>query len=182
MEQDNQPIGYDPYRENPQNDSQNPYTDASGNQEVDPDGYYVDYRSETERAPLPESDQKNIKREPDLHSDSYYYNSYEDDSAPPYESEEPSAVPNNFGTVSMVLGIIGLITAFSCCCSVVSIVFGIAGIIFGILAKDETGKRDSRATAGIVMSAITILVFVIMIVISMTNVMPDFNAGSKIEI
>lgn len=61
---------------------------------------------------------------------------------------------------SLVLGIVGLV--FFCCCS--GIYCSIPGLILGIVSKKERPQNNGMAVAGIILSAIGILVGLFIIV------------------
>ena len=78
-----------------------------------------------------------------------------------YDNETNHTSPDGLGTACLVLGIIAIVMAISCCLSWASIVPAIASIICGILAKDENGIRSGNTITGLVLSGISIVVFII---------------------
>lgn len=156
MEQDNYHSEHDPYSA----DSLNRQLPEDGRRPLDHEGYYMDYRSSYENSDFYEEN-----------SQTYHHN-----------TDRISRPANQYGTVSMILGIIGLITAFSCCCSLISILFGISGLIFGILAREEDGSKGTSAIAGIIMSVITILAFAGMIAFYTFSLLPELNTTTGLQI
>lgn len=75
--------------------------------------------------------------------------------------EEPKG-SNGMAIASLVLGILSILTV---CCVCPTFIFSGLGIIFGILSKGGAPQRDSKATFGIVISAIALVVVVLLIVI-----------------
>lgn len=81
--------------------------------------------------------------------------------APTYNYEDPtvaSSAGDGKATASMVCGIVGLVL---CCCGPL----GIAALILGILAKKD-GNTSGKATAGIVMGAIIIVIWLISVIMN----------------
>lgn len=72
------------------------------------------------------------------------------------------SVSTGFAIASLVMGILSIL---GCCCyGVIGILFGILGIIFGcIQPKDEYGKKPGMAVAGIITSAIGLVMGIIVI-------------------
>lgn len=79
-----------------------------------------------------------------------------------YDSITPQS-PNNMATASLVMGIIACVTG-CCCCG--GFVFGGLGIIFAILSRTE-GKLRGQALAGIILSAIAVLLSIVALIFLM---------------
>lgn len=81
-----------------------------------------------------------------------------------YESQtaqEPVKKTNGLAIASLIVSIIGLL---GCCCSgLVGVIAGIAGLVLGILAN-KNGKTG-MATAGIIISIISIVFGVVYLII-----------------
>lgn len=69
---------------------------------------------------------------------------------------------DGFAMVCLVLGILSLLSAVSCCFTILSIPLAIAGIIFGILAGKPENPKDKKRFAGLLMSIISIIVTILM--------------------
>ena len=75
-----------------------------------------------------------------------------------YPYQEPyQPVSQGFGIASMVLGIVSLVLFCSC----VNILLAIAAIIFGIIQLATPGSKKGMAIAGLITSALSILLFII---------------------
>lgn len=73
---------------------------------------------------------------------------------------------SKFETMSLVFGIISIITG--CCC--IGGLFGIAGIVFYVLSNKEIGKT-SKSTAGLVTSIVGIILSLLILIIGIVS--PD---------
>lgn len=99
-------------------------------------------------------------------------NNYQDNTAnavyqiPPMN--EGSNQPSGMQITSLVLGIISIL--FGCCGSWIAVVLGVIGLILAIVGN-KNGK-NGVGTAGFVCSIVGISLAVIMIVISMTVLLP----------
>ncbi|EKQ56030.1 MULTISPECIES: DUF4190 domain-containing protein [unclassified Clostridium] len=78
----------------------------------------------------------------------------------------------NLSVASLVLGIISLVFSLSCCCTYVSIIFSVVGLVLGLISKDSKGKLNNLALAGIICSSIAIAIFIIMVILAMIG---EFN-------
>lgn len=78
-----------------------------------------------------------------------------------YDNETNHTNSDSLGTACLVLGIIAIVMAVSCCLSWLCIVPAIAAIICGILAKDENGVRSGNTITGLVLSGISVVIFLI---------------------
>lgn len=99
-------------------------------------------------------------------------NNYQDNTADfayqmPPMNEEPQRA-NGMQIASLVLGIISIL--FGCCGSWIAVVLGVVGLVLAIVGNKK-GKHGV-GTAGFVCSIIGIVLAVIMIVISMTVLLP----------
>lgn len=83
---------------------------------------------------------------------------------------------SSLAVISLVSGITGLV--FTLCCGCISIPGGLTGIITGIIALNrvKAGEADGKgmAIAGIVCGAITLLIFVLLIVFGVAMEMQKF--------
>lgn len=77
-----------------------------------------------------------------------------------YTNLEP-APQSNMALASLVMGILGIITA---CCIYGGIIFGSLGILFALLSKTED-RFEGYAKAGLVTSSIAIVLVVLLLVI-----------------
>ncbi len=73
----------------------------------------------------------------------------------------PASAGDGKATASMVCGIVGMVL---CCCGPL----GVVALILGILAKKE-GNTSGKATAGIVMGIIIVVLWVISLIINITT-------------
>ncbi len=74
-----------------------------------------------------------------------------------YDPNEPEEFSNGYGIASLVLGILSLFGG--CCCCVPGFLFSILGIIFGcVQPKDQMDQKPGFAIAGIVLSAIGLVI------------------------
>lgn len=89
-----------------------------------------------------------------------------------YPYQEPyQPVSQGFGIASMVLGIVSLVLFCSC----VNILLAIAAIIFGIIQLATPGSKKGMAIAGLITSALSILLFIIFSVTFVIST--DFQEG-----
>ncbi|RDU23600.1 DUF4190 domain-containing protein [Anaerosacchariphilus polymeriproducens] len=74
---------------------------------------------------------------------------------------------NGMAIASLVLGILSIPAVF-CCCPI----FAGLGLIFGILSKGNAPQRDSKATIGIIISSIGLvlaIIYIILIIIGINS-------------
>jgi len=87
--------------------------------------------------------------------------------APPYQQEYYNANANNgsgWGIASLILGILSLVSMCCICCG--NILFGILGLIFGIIAiAKKSGK--GMGVAGLIMSIISIILGIVLFMFMM---------------
>lgn len=89
-----------------------------------------------------------------------------------YHSQEPyQPVSQGFGIASMVLGILSLVLFCSC----VNIILAVVAIIFGIIQLSTPGSKKGMAIAGLITSALSILLFIIFSVVFAVSA--DFQEG-----
>lgn len=67
-------------------------------------------------------------------------------------------------TACLILGILSLLSAVSCCFTIFSIPLAIASIICGALAEKPNNPRDKKRFIGLLMSIISIVVTVLMVI------------------
>ena len=94
----------------------------------------------------------------------YEYDEYPLDRTTRYDTSSQRG--QGLAIASLTLGIISIVMALSCCLSYISIVPAIAGIICGILSKNESQKRNGCAIAGIICSAIAAIIFIIVVLLT----------------
>lgn len=68
---------------------------------------------------------------------------------------------NTKGILALILGILSLLFSITCFGPLLSI----PGIIFGTLSRDETSKNNSKATVGIVLSIISLIIFLMLLIL-----------------
>lgn len=112
-----------------------------------------------------ETNNYNSENMNDIYKDSYsYYESWEDDD---YRESQS----NGLAITGMVLGIVALVFGllFSCCGALFSILFSapfaIGGLITSIIALKK-GQNKGMSIAGIICSALALLIGVVMIIIA----------------
>lgn len=92
-----------------------------------------------------------------------------------YQQPVPQSVPGKgLGITSMVLGIIGLVLF---CFWFISLPCAIVGIILGCISisqAKEAGMKNGMATAGIVCSAIAIVLVILILILAAIGVAADF--------
>lgn len=71
---------------------------------------------------------------------------------------------NGLATACLVLGILSLLAAVSCCFTVFSIPLAISSMICGVLAEKPRDSRDKKRFIGFLMSIISIVVTVLMVI------------------
>ena len=79
------------------------------------------------------------------------------------------------GIAPMVLGIVAIVlAAILCCFSPVAVIPGIIGLVLGIRAKGSlSGQRSNKAIAGIITSAIAIVIALAWLVIDIVSICDD---------
>lgn len=131
-----------PYNPQPQADNQNTYNSQQVNYQ---DGYTQ-----------PQSDYQNYQNNQtnyNYNQQQGYQNGY---NQPQQYYQEPADNSKGFAITSLVLGIV----SFFCCGTVCSIV----GLIFGILSRKKNPVNNGMATAGIVLSIVSLVLGVIILI------------------
>ncbi len=82
-----------------------------------------------------------------------------------------------FGIASLVLGLVSLVS----CCTMISIVPAIIGLILGIIALNTKNHNKSLSTAGVVLSSIACLLSIIMIMFTFFTDDSDSDSNSESE-
>ena len=143
-------------------DSSFPLKDSDNASSPQPDSVFIMDTNATSQATETATNQNNTT------AASYYPNFNNNTTANNYNPNNsyaynnPTPVSTGLGIASLVLSIISIPT--SCCCGL-GILFSILSIIFGcIQPKDEYGKKPGIAIAGIIISAITIVLSILCIV------------------
>ncbi len=84
---------------------------------------------------------------------------------------DEAPVSSTLSVVSLVLGILTILTSCCCCASLIT---GIAGIICGVLQKPmEDGKKPGLATAGIITSAVGLAMYLLLCLIGFASGFSD---------
>lgn len=87
----------------------------------------------------------------------------------------PQQPKKDLSTVSMVCGIISIVIGCCCCLGPVS---GIVAIITGIMSLKNMTPNKGKATAGIIMGSVSLLLFVISFIVnSVTGFSSSFMEG-----
>ena len=68
---------------------------------------------------------------------------------------------NGMAVISLVMGILSLVT---CCCGWINLPLGILGIIFALISRNGKQSMDSQATAGLIMSCVSIGLYIISVI------------------
>ncbi|MCD7826878.1 MAG: DUF4190 domain-containing protein, partial [Clostridiaceae bacterium] len=76
-----------------------------------------------------------------------------------------------FAIAGMVLGILSIV----CCCSWFGLIFGIVGFVLSMISLQQHRPGKSMATAGVVCSAVGVVIFIILLIASANSgVSTDF--------
>ena len=99
---------------------------------------------------------------------------------PPPAPQPAQKATDGLGIASMVLGIVSVVFA---CCYGGGILLAIPGLILGLAAKKrpDTGKRSGFALAGIIISAISIGLNLILIFIMVSAIIEIIHAGGSVN-
>ncbi|MDW2799002.1 DUF4190 domain-containing protein [Clostridium boliviensis] len=88
--------------------------------------------------------------------------------------QPPQKMQNNMALASLIMGIIGIVTACSC---YGGLIFGSLGIVFALLSKTED-HFEGNATAGLITSIIALVLTVIVMFLYVTwGVMHKLSTG-----
>lgn len=80
----------------------------------------------------------------------------------PFPEQKKPNYGKIFGIVSLVLGIIGVLTVCCCCCLYfLSFALGAAAIVFAILSRKYLGKFSGLAIAGLILGIVAVLLFLV---------------------
>jgi len=84
-----------------------------------------------------------------------------------YTPVEPEKKKNGYAIAALVLGIVALVFACCCsCCFLIIPVLAVIGIVMAVLSKSQSdGVMTGKAKAGMILSIIALVLFVIYIVI-----------------
>ncbi|MBE6685672.1 MAG: zinc-ribbon domain-containing protein [Ruminococcaceae bacterium] len=110
-------------------------------------------------------------------------NLYTPEIIPETENSAPSSADdpgNTFGLISMIIGIAGTVIELGCCCCGTygligqgfCFLAGIAGFVLGFLGNKkskEAGFKNSKALVGIILSIITVLLFIVNIILTVAG-------------
>lgn len=112
-----------------------------------------------------QNNQNNQNNQYNQQYDQQYNQQYDQQYNQPYQypqyQEQPEQPGRNFAIASLVLGIV----SFFCCGTICSIL----GIIFGVISKQRQKENNSMATAGIVLSIITLVLGIIFTIIAIST-------------
>lgn len=159
------------YAQNIQNDYSMPqqnvnqgYYDSRYQQ---PNNPYANFNQQQQYSQNNQNGAYNMYSQPQQYNDAYYNQQY-----PTYNFQEK---PKGFAIASMILGICSYL--FCCCSGFISFFPSAAGLVLGIvsLKRNEDGK--GMAIAGIVLSAIGILISIIAIIFTIALIL---EGGSDI--
>ena len=141
---------------------QNPPTDPNAQWQSTPDGgQYQSYQSPQPNAWESQNNGWN-NPQPD-NSQQWNQQPYQQ----PYNPQGQQPEQKGFSIASLVLGILSVV-----CCG--AGLFGILGLIFGIMGQKRAPSSKGMATAGIVLSAIGIVLFIVIIFMSAVGALDNF--------
>ena len=129
------------------------FNNQNNNQQPDYTNQYNQYNQQ----PQPDySNQYNqYNQQPQQYNDPYYNQQY------PQYNEPQNDNSRGFAIASLVLRIV----SFFCCGSVCSIL----GLIFGIISRKRKSVNNGMATAGIVLSIISLVFWLVYLIIMIAN-------------
>jgi hypothetical protein len=83
------------------------------------------------------------------------------------QPEQPQKDPGHgLAIASLVLGILSIL---SCCCTYLAVILGVVGIVLAIISKSKslTGKMETMALIGMILSILGVVIAVAMIIWSL---------------
>jgi len=87
------------------------------------------------------------------------------ESTGPIFTDAPKKTGAGFAVASLVLGILALLFITVCCCFIyISPVLAILSIVFAIVARVKMGKFSRMIIAGLILSVIALLIFIVFII------------------
>ncbi len=98
------------------------------------------------------------------YSDSNYHNSNYNPSFSPVPVDTKQEKAENLATVSLILGVLSLISAISCVLTIFSIPLAIASIVCGLLSGKPRDSRNKKRFVGFLMSIISIVITVLLFI------------------
>ena len=120
-------------------------------QQFTPPSQQPDYTQQYNQQPQQPDYAQQYNQQPQQYNEPYYNQQY------PQYNEPLNDNSRGFAIASLVLGII----SFFCCGSICSIL----GLIFGIISKKRKSENNGMATAGIVLSIIALVLWLIYFII-----------------
>lgn len=84
----------------------------------------------------------------------------------PSNQGNPPPAPNGMASVSLILGIIALVTS---CCFYISIPAAGLSILFALLSKGYDAQMDARARTGIFLASIALVATLVMLITVITS-------------
>lgn len=99
------------------------------------------------------------------------YGNPQEDREPADESvPEQTSSANGIAIAAMILGIVSVVLMLTCCCSPIAIITGIAAIVCFAVSPKIDGKRETKATAGLICAIVSIVGTVLLIMFFVFNV------------
>ena len=92
------------------------------------------------------------------------YNNYDNGYTQPYNNNQQYPmynVPNNNGKSFAIASLVLSIVSLFCCGPIASIL----GLIFGVISKNKKPQQNGMATAGIIISIISFVLWIICVII-----------------
>jgi hypothetical protein len=86
---------------------------------------------------------------------------YQAQASSPFAAPQKPNYGKGFGITSLVLGIVAVLSVCCCCCFYfISLLLGVAAIVFAILARKQLGKFSGLALTGLILGIIAIVLFI----------------------